>query len=89
MLSHVTFLKRWKDLEIIPKGLFLKSAYISHQSSKIIQRASKALLRDRLRFQQYRKASLTQTNPGSGNFYQEISDPSGPAAYLHCCEELL
>jgi hypothetical protein len=54
------FLNRCKDQVIIHKLLFLQSPLNSHRSSEIIQRASKTHLRDRLRFQPYREASLTQ-----------------------------
>jgi hypothetical protein len=52
---HITFLMRCKSQDIIPKGLSLKAPHNSHRSSKIVQRASKALVRDRMQLHQYER----------------------------------
>jgi hypothetical protein len=49
-LNHITFLMRCKSQGIIPKGFSIKTPINSRRSSNIVQRASKALVRDRIHF---------------------------------------
>jgi hypothetical protein len=41
-------------------GLTLKAPYHSHRSSKVILRASKALLKDRIQFYRFKNATLNK-----------------------------
>jgi hypothetical protein len=47
--NHVTFLMKCQASNIVPKDLALNEPYQSHRSAKISLRASKALLRERIR----------------------------------------
>jgi hypothetical protein len=59
-LNHLTFLMRCTSQGIIPKGLSKKIPVNSRRSSKIVQRASKSLLGDRIHFHWHNKTSQLQ-----------------------------
>jgi hypothetical protein len=56
-LIHITFLRRCKSQDIIPKGFSVKTPFNSRSSTKIALRASQALLRNRLHYQWQKKTS--------------------------------
>jgi hypothetical protein len=61
-LNRIIFLMRCKSLGIVPKGLSVKMPYSGRRSFKIAQRASVALLRDRIHAHWNNKSSqLEQT----------------------------
>jgi hypothetical protein len=49
-----------KAHDIIPRGLTLKAPYHSQRSSRVTLRASKALLRARIQFYRFKKATLNK-----------------------------
>jgi hypothetical protein len=59
-LNYITFLMRCKAHVTIPKGCSIKTPINSRRSSKTVQQASKALVRDRIHFHSHNKISLLQ-----------------------------
>jgi len=61
-LSHsensITFLYKCKNNNLIPKCLKLHTSYSNHKTQKILDRASRALLRERIQFHRYNKINL-------------------------------
>jgi hypothetical protein len=74
-LNHITFLMRCKSQDIILKRLSKKTLYIS-KLSKVVQCASKALLRDGIQFSWQNKASNLQQIQQLGNFLTSLGSDS-------------
>ena len=58
--NHLTFLLRCRDNNIVPRGLQLKSPVKSPAALKIIENASKRLVRERIRSHRSQKAACTE-----------------------------
>jgi mannosyltransferase OCH1-like enzyme len=72
-LDHKTFLMRWKSQGILPKAFSIKTPFSGRRTSNIVQRASQALLRDRIHFHWHNKDSQLQKVQEFGKFSQIIS----------------
>jgi hypothetical protein len=67
-IIHITFLIRCKSHCIIPKGLSFKNPANGQHSTRIVQCASKALLRDKIHFHCHNKVSQLQRIQHLENF---------------------
>ena len=59
--NHLTFMCRCRDNDIIPNGLRLKTPVYTKQARRIGEKASRALIRERIAFHRHSKAKLEQS----------------------------
>src|SRR5436190_21643417 len=73
--NHLTFLTKCKLENLVPTGLRLKCAFVSQQASKILDAASKSLVKERIGFHRTEKRNLQNKIESKRN---ELSETIGP-----------